>query len=54
MRYLVKNSLVPMQLHISTGYEEMSQTAARFIAGYVSRHPEALLCMPSGDTPTGT
>ncbi len=43
-----------MQLHISTSYEEMSQAAARFIASYVSRHPEALLCMPSGDTPTGT
>lgn len=43
-----------MQLHVSPGYEEMSEAAARFIAGYVSRHPEALLCLPSGDTPTGT
>jgi len=42
-----------MKLRISSNYEEMSRAAASFITEYVRENPAALLCFPSGDTPTG-
>ncbi len=43
-----------VKVHIYASYGEMSLAAARFVIGYVQRKPNALLCFPSGDTPTGT
>ena len=42
-----------MQIRILSNYDEMCREAANFITGYISQNPDALLCFPSGDTPTG-
>ena len=42
-----------MNINVNTKYEEMSRAAADFITEYVKSNPNALLCFPSGDTPTG-
>lgn len=42
-----------MQIRISSNYDEMSRAAANFIGEYIKQNPAALLCFPSGDTPTG-
>ena len=34
-------------------YEAMSSAVAEFVSGQVSKKPDSLLCVPSGDTPTG-
>lgn len=41
-----------MKIEVYKNYDEMSRAAADLIADYVRRHPTALLCLPSGDTPT--
>ena len=35
-------------------YEQLSETTAKIIIDYVTKNPEALLCMAGGDTPIGT
>lgn len=42
-----------MNIRVNADYEEMSRAAADFIIDYVKKNPAALLCFPSGDTPTG-
>lgn len=43
-----------MTIKVFNTYEEMSVAAANFIAEQIKRKPDSLLCLPSGDTPTGT
>lgn len=43
-----------MEIRICENYEEMSLQTAAFIADYVNRKPEAVLCFPAGETPAGT
>ena len=42
-----------MNIRVNSNYEEMSRAAADFIVEHVKNNPAALLCFPSGDTPTG-
>lgn len=42
-----------MNLNIHSNYQEMCRAAANFTAEYIRKNPAALLCLPSGDTPTG-
>ena len=42
-----------MQFKIKSDYDEMCRAAADFITVYIRKNPAALLCFPSGDTPTG-
>jgi glucosamine-6-phosphate isomerase len=42
-----------MKLQVYKDYEEMSRAAAGLIVNAVKQNPDALLCFPSGDTPTG-
>jgi glucosamine-6-phosphate isomerase len=42
-----------MIIKVHSSYDEMSRAAANFIAEYIRNYPVALLCFPSGDTPTG-
>ncbi len=42
-----------MKLDVKPNYDEMCRTAANLIISYVKKKPSALLCFPSGDTPTG-
>ncbi|MBC7745216.1 MAG: glucosamine-6-phosphate deaminase [Flavobacterium sp.] len=42
-----------MKIKVHPDYNEMSRSAANFIADFVKNKPDALLCFPSGDTPTG-
>ena len=43
-----------MNFVVAEDYAQMSRIAAERIAGYISRHPGALLCFAAGDTPLGT
>ncbi|WP_274650990.1 glucosamine-6-phosphate deaminase [Paenibacillus humicola] len=43
-----------MEVRICRDYEEMSLRIAEFIADYVARKPDAVLCFPAGETPAGT
>jgi glucosamine-6-phosphate isomerase len=43
-----------MEIRICGDYEDMSVQVAEFIADYVNRKPEAVLCFPAGETPGGT
>lgn len=43
-----------MNIIIRPDYDAMSAATADFITDYVQQHPQALLCFPSGETPTGT
>lgn len=43
-----------MKITISKDYRELSQTTADFISDFVRLKPDALLCFPSGESPTGT
>lgn len=42
-----------MNIRVHADYDEMSRAAANFAAEYIRNNPAALLCFPSGDTPTG-
>ena len=42
-----------MEIRIQSSYDEMSREAASFITGYIRQNPAALLCLTSGNTPTG-
>jgi glucosamine-6-phosphate isomerase len=42
-----------MNIVVQPSYESMSRAAADFTADYVRKNPRALLCVTSGDTPTG-
>lgn len=42
-----------MQIRIQSNYDQMSREAANFIAEYIRQNPTALLCLTSGNTPTG-
>ena len=41
-----------MKIKVYRNHDEMSRAAADLIADYVRKEPAALLCLPSGDTPT--
>lgn len=41
-----------MNIKVNANYEEMSRAVADFIVEYVRNNSGALLCFPSGDTPT--
>ena len=41
-----------MNIKVYRNYDEMSRAAADLVADYVRKQPAALLCLPSGDTPT--
>ncbi|TJY42879.1 glucosamine-6-phosphate deaminase [Cohnella pontilimi] len=43
-----------MNIQLGEDYEDMSRQTAEFIAAYVRRKPDAVLCFPAGDTPVGT
>jgi glucosamine-6-phosphate deaminase len=42
-----------MEIRIHSNYEDMCRAAASFVAGHIRNKPSALICLPSGDTPTG-
>lgn len=42
-----------MEIKVYQNYEEMALHIAGYIADFVHRKPDALLCFPSGDTPSG-
>jgi glucosamine-6-phosphate deaminase len=42
-----------MKLQVYKDYDEMSRAAAALVVNAVKQAPDALLCFPSGDTPTG-
>lgn len=41
-----------MKIFIHPTYDDMSRAVADFITDYIRQKPAALLCFPSGDTPT--
>ena len=41
-----------MKIRIYNNYDEMSTAAASFVADHIRNNPSALICFPSGDTPT--
>lgn len=41
-----------MNIKVDSNYDEMSRAAATFTAEYIRNNPAALLCFPSGDSPT--
>ena len=41
-----------MKFIVTENYEAMSRTAARVISGYVSSHPDCVLGLATGSTPT--
>jgi glucosamine-6-phosphate isomerase len=43
-----------MKVKVHPGYDEMSAATAAFVVDVVKKKPESLICLPSGDTPTGT
>jgi glucosamine-6-phosphate isomerase len=43
-----------MKVNIFSTYNEMSAATADFLIAHVLQKPNALLCLASGDTPTGT
>jgi glucosamine-6-phosphate isomerase len=43
-----------MKVNIFNSYNEMSAATADFLISHVQQKPESLLCLASGDTPTGT
>lgn len=43
-----------MKINVYTSYNEMSTATADFIADEIKNKPNSFLCIPSGDTPTGT
>src|SRR5688572_4594486 len=42
-----------MKIRIHTNYDDMCRAAANFVGDHISSNPGALICFPSGDTPTG-
>jgi len=42
-----------MKINIYGSYDEMSRKTAEFIAEFVSKKPDSLLCFPAGHTPAG-
>ncbi|NEU07030.1 glucosamine-6-phosphate deaminase [Flavihumibacter sp. R14] len=42
-----------MKIRIHTDYDHMCKAAASFVADHIRKNPSALICFPSGDTPTG-
>lgn len=43
-----------MKLQISETVEQQAEEMARLVAEYVAEHPNALLCLAAGETPTAT
>lgn len=43
-----------MKINISKNYNELSKATANYIIDYVNRKPASLICLPSGQSPTGT
>lgn len=43
-----------MQFKIYKTYDELSRSTADFICDYVNQKPDAVLSLPSGESPTGT
>jgi len=41
-------------LELVKDYEAMSEAASEYIAGIVKEKPDAILCLPTGETPTRT
>lgn len=42
-----------MNIKVYSDYEEMCRSAADFTAEIIRKNPAAIVCFPSGDTPTG-
>lgn len=42
-----------MKIRIHIDYNDMCRAAADFVADHIRNKPSALICFPSGDTPTG-
>jgi len=43
-----------VNISIATNYDELSIQVANFIADVVTKRPNAFICLPSGESPTGT
>jgi len=42
-----------MKIMIQNSFDDMSRAVAEYIGEYVKQKPDALLCFPSGESPTG-
>ncbi len=42
-----------MRTFIHSTYDDRSRAVADFVTDYIQQNPTALLCFPSGETPTG-